>query len=213
MLDTLLCLEWSKIIPSLASIITAFIAYNALNTWKEKEQANQKSKFIDIFIDEVHIFIAEIQPAVWAYKNIEISINTYNNADKTGSISNEAPYSTYITKNGVKDSEFLTTHLKKCTNHVSKIRSLLAKGQIYNFTDYHKCQDSSDLIIWQYDRLQAVASMIKNPNLHWENTEVQKTLGEALSQSSKDMENKLKENNILLLEFARKNYEKIYKKT
>lgn len=207
--------EWSKIIQSVASIITAVMAYKALTIWKQKVQANKKTEFIDTFIDEVHKFITLVQPAISNYKYIKMSMDTHNDTDKLNPVNNKPPqtYETYITENGTQDGDSLSTLLKECVNTMSKIRSLVAKGQIYEFIDYDKCQNASNLILQQHDRLIAVVNMISNQSLYFENPEIQKTLAKVLSQEPEEMENHLKEQNILLLEFARKNYAKIYKNT
>lgn len=214
MLNTLSS-EWSKIIPSLASIITTVIAYKALTIWKQKAKANKKSEFIDTFIDEIHVFIVKIQPAIVSYKHIKMSVDIYNNTDKLNPINNKPPppYATYIIKKGTQDSNSLSILLKECVNTMSKIRSLVAKGQIYDFTDYDKCQNASNLILWQYDRLIAVVSMISNQSLFFENSTIQESIAKVLSPEPEDMEDYLKKQNILLLKFAKKNYAKIYKNT
>lgn len=44
---------------------------------------------------------------------------------------------------------------------------MLAKRQIYKFTDYKKCQDASRLILWQYNRLSTVTNLISNQSLYF----------------------------------------------
>lgn len=205
--------EWSKIIQSVASIVTALCACIALNIWKQKAQANTKNEFIDTFIDEVHKFILLVQLAIDSYKLIKVSVDIHNDTDKLNPINNKPlpPYKSYIIQNGDKDGKTLFNKLEKCIDSVSKINSLVAKGQIYGFIDYAKCQNSSELIIWQYYRLKDVVNIISNQSLFFENQKIQDTLAKVLSQSPEDMEKYLKEQNIVLLEFAKKNHEKIYK--
>ncbi|CAC9552079.1 hypothetical protein [uncultured Gammaproteobacteria bacterium] len=204
--------EWSKIIQSVASIITVVFAYRALTIWKLKAQANKKTEFIDVLIDEVHKFTTLVQPAIKDYKVIKMSVDNHNRIDKLVNNNPPLPYKTYITEAGAQDSDRLSTKLKECVNTMSKIRSLVVKGQIYDFIDYDKCQEASNLILHQYNRLAKVVFMI-NPGLFLENPKVQESLFAALSQEPEDMENCLKEQNIKLLKFARKNYVKIYKNT
>jgi hypothetical protein len=187
-------------------------AYRALTIWKLKAQANKKTEFIDVLIDEVHKFTTLVQPAIEVYKFIKTSVDNHNRIDKLVNIKSPLPYKTYITEAGTQDSDRLSTQLKECVNTMSKIRSLVVKGQIYDFIDYDKCQEASNLILHQYNRLAMVVFMIK-PGLFLENPKVQESLFAALSQDPKDMENYLEEQNIKLLEFARKNYVKIYKNT
>ncbi len=206
--------DWAKIIQSIASAVTAVFAYKALTIWKQKSKANKKTEFIDTLIDEIHKFITLIQPAISRYKYIKMSTNNYDNIDKLNQISDNqpTPYKTYITKKGAQDSNFLSIQLKECVSTRSKIYSLLAKGQIYDFIDYDKCQKASNSILQQYDILTAVVDVISNQGLYFENPKIQKYLTKVLSQESEDMERHINDKNILLLSFAKKNYEKIYKK-
>lgn len=84
--------EWSKIIQSVASIITVVFAYKALTIWKQKAQANKKTEFIDTLIDEIHEFIILIQPAIERYKYIKMSVDIYNDTDKLNPINNKPPH-------------------------------------------------------------------------------------------------------------------------
>jgi hypothetical protein len=86
---------------------------------------------------------------------------------------------------------------------------LITKGKIYEFSDYYECQNAIKMILFQYNKLSGVSTLIKGQNLYFKNTEIQNTIIQSLSQDYENMENELYKSNIVLLNFATKNYKKI----
>ena len=210
---SLLSWEWSKIIQSIASILMVWIAYKALTTWKKKSTADNKMSFIGELSDEVHNFIILISPAIEVYRFVKIGIESHSSQDQYNNIKNRPIYAAYIEKRGKEDGHLLFDKLKSCTSSVSKIKSLVTKGQIYNFIKYEDCQNACALLTWQYDRLQAVAGLISQQSWTWENTEVVETLNKVLSTEIEDIEQNIKQQNVKYIEFAKDNYCSVFKST
>ncbi|SSC08306.1 hypothetical protein BTURTLESOX_2425 [bacterium endosymbiont of Bathymodiolus sp. 5 South] len=210
---SLLSWEWSKIIQSIASISMVWIAYKALTTWKQKSTADNKISFIGELSDEIHNFIVVISPAIEVYRFIKIGIGSHSSQDHYNNIKNRPISAAYIEKYGKEDGHLLFEKLNSCTSSVSKINSLITKGQIYNFIKYEDCQNSCALLTWQYDRLQAVAGLISQQSWNWENTKVVETLNKVLSTEIGDIEQNIKQQNIKFIEFAKDNYCSVFKNT
>jgi len=86
---------------------------------------------------------------------------------------------------------------------------LVAEGQALGFKNYNECQNSCNLIIWQYERIQALCFIIGNPNLNWENPTVQKSLSKTISLEPDDIKKQIEEQNVKFLNFLKDNYQRI----
>ena len=65
-----------------------------------------------------------------------------------------------------------------------------------------QCRDSCALITWQFDRVQALAVVIGQSTLNWENPKVCEVVDEALSIEGEDAKTSLDEGSVKLLEFV-----------
>lgn len=212
-------------ITAFASVFLAITAWMGLRTWKQKSNAEQINHFLDQLLDEVHLLIQQIQPAISEYTAIKIYADNYEiqtfdlSFSQAGTYnriydfqifdSKYEKYTKYIITKGEEDRKTLSQALDKCKISVAKIESLIAKGQIYNLTDYYKCHNSIESIIWQYNKLQAVVFALSN-NLNFDDDEVKNAINSALSTDYKDINKDLGDYNVLLLGFAKDNYAKIY---
>jgi hypothetical protein len=116
----------------------------------------------------------------------------------------------YIKKYGEHDAKKLLEILGAVQPTVIKLRSLAAKGQVFNFKDYTKCHNAVAELTWHFDRLEAFTLVIGRSTLNWEHPEVLGTLKNAMGIQPDDIGESLKRNNVALIEFARDTYKRIY---
>jgi hypothetical protein len=117
----------------------------------------------------------------------------------------------YIEKREERDAKQPYEYLKPCTEPLSRIRFLVAKGQVFGFKNYNECQNACEMIIWQYDRIAALSYLIGSPSLNWENPKVQKTLSDVIALDPDDIDKQVKEQSVKFLTFVRDNYQTIFK--
>jgi hypothetical protein len=117
----------------------------------------------------------------------------------------------YIEKREERDAKQPYEYLKPCTEPLSRIRFLVAKGQVFGFKNYNECQNAYEMIIWQYDRIAALSYLIGSPSLNWENPKVQKTLSDVIALDPDDIDKQGKEQSVKFLTFVRDNYQTIFK--
>lgn len=116
----------------------------------------------------------------------------------------------YIQKNGERDGKRLLALLETVQPSVVKLRSLAAKGQVFKFDDYAKCQNAVTVLTWHFDRIEAFAAVIGSPSWNWEHPDVLQNLKVALAIDPDAIRKSLQENNIALLEFTGESYKRIY---
>lgn len=199
--------NWSTILPAIASISVAITAIFALKTWKHQTRAQLQTKFIDDLTDSVHEFIHAMEAPTEVLKFVEIGIQTYSETPSPGE--NEGKYSgmiTYIMKNGKDDQERLIKYLDKVRPIVSRMISLATKGQVFGFHNYTQCYDACKMLAWSQGQIEAFASMIGNTHLNWENELVQQTLDKVMTINAESIKKNLEEQNSIFLTFVKRCY-------
>lgn len=116
----------------------------------------------------------------------------------------------YIQKNGERDGKHLLAVLETVQPSVVKLRSLAAKGQVFKFDDYAKCQNAVTVLTWHFDRIEAFVAVFGSPSSNWEHPDVLKNLKDVLAIDPDAIRKSLQENNIALLEFTGESYKRIY---
>ena len=208
-LDTLVGWDWSAIIQALVSIWVATVATLALRTWKRQSKAQRQTDFLDALTDSIHDFIALMAAPTEMVSFAKIAIQSHAQTSQVDKRLRTPGAIAYIERSGKDDSKQLGELLDKSRPALSKIRSLVAKGQVLGFKNYNECRDSCNLITWQYDRIQAFSQIIGRTTLYWENPKVQDTVDKVLSIEAEDIKTYLQEQNIKLLEFVHANYKAI----
>jgi hypothetical protein len=212
MCEFLVKIEWLNLIQTIAVIFAAYIAYAALNTWKHQAKAQKQTDFLDQLTDAVHEYILSLSQPVELVKFIHIGFENYKNLP--GNLDHQ--YSNiiaYITARGAEDSKKLWEPLNSNSHLVAKIQALIAKGQMYDFINFNKCQDSIKMLLWQHQRLQVVALLTGSMSLNWEHPVVIKGIENMLTVEPVDIENHLLKYNLEFLSFVQENYQFIYKGT
>ena len=212
MCDFLRTIEWLNLVQTLAVIFMAYIAYMALHTWKHQAKANRQTSFLDELTDAVHEYIQSLSRPIEFLKLIYIGFDSYRDLP-TNIDHKHSHVIAYITARGSDEAEKMWEYLSSSNALVARVQALVARGQVYGFNEYTKCQKSVDMLLWQHQRLQVVASIIGSPTLNWEHPEVVKGIENMLSVQPTDIQDHLKRENIVFLEFVRNNYKSIYKDT
>lgn len=91
-----------------------------------------------------------------------------------------------------------------------KLRSLTAKGQVFKFNGYTKCQNAVAMLTWHFDRIEEFATVIGSPSWNWENPEILKCLKDVMAIDPNEVYKSVQENNVAIIEFARDTYKQIY---
>jgi hypothetical protein len=203
--------NWDAIIQSVSSIFVAFIAWLALSTWKQQSKAQKKSEFMDELTDTVHEFISLLSVPTQMVKYIKIAIECHEQVSSIDPHIKNPGVIEYIKKYGKQDSKRFREFLEPCERPLTKINSLITKGQVFGFSDYNSCLESCKMITWQYDRMQALCFMIGNESANWENPEIKETLDKVVALKESDIKEVIAEFNSKFLTFVKKNYEIIYK--
>jgi hypothetical protein len=73
---------------------------------------------------------------------------------------------------GLRESKRLSEVLEAAQPSAIKLRSLAAKGQVFKFDGYAKCQNAVAMLTWHLDRIEAFTAVIRSPTWNWENPEV-----------------------------------------
>ncbi|MDP8263851.1 MAG: hypothetical protein P9M12_00025 [Candidatus Aceula lacicola] len=201
--------NWSEIIRGIVSIWMATVATFALKTWKKQLRAQKQANFMGEISKYVHQLINTLIAPREIVRHIKIGIESHASLIQLNkNLKNpEAVY--YIQKRGEEDAKHLLEYLRLCEQPLLKICSLVAEGQALGFKNYNECQNSCNLIIWQYERIQALCFIIGNPNLNWENPTVQKSLSKTISLEPDDIKKQIEEQNVKFLNFLKDNYQRI----
>jgi len=205
-------IEWLELMQTISVIYAAYIASVALHTWKHQAKAKKQTDFLDQLTDTVHEYIQSLLQPTELVKFIHIGFESHKNLPANS----DQEYShiiAYITARGSEDAKNLWGYLNKNTPLVAKIQALVAKGQVYGFINFNKCQDSIKMLLWQHQRLQVVASIIGSASRNWEHPEVIKGLEDMLTVQPDNIENLIQKHNMDFLEFVQENYQSIFKGT
>lgn len=190
----------------------AVVATMALNTWRRQSKAKNQTDFLDELTDTVHKYINDISGPAELVKYIKMGIECCQGLDLLLDKKLKNPEAVaYIKQSGKADSQRLNEYLEHCKASMSKIHALVAKGQILGLKDYENCRNSCRMLTWQYERIQALSSIIGNEFLNWENDEVQDTLAEVTTLEYADIQKHIMDSNTQFLEFVKTNYEEIFK--
>ena len=204
--------RWPETISALASIVTAVIAYLALQTWKQQDKARVRAEFLDSLVEAAHAFIAEIHKPIMLLEIARIGIKAHRPASSgtdTAEVSPEGAVA-YIKKYGDQHGKRMLEELGSMQPIVIKLRSLAAKGQVYKFDGYARCYNAVAVLTSHFDRLEAFTAMIISSSMNWENPEARALLEKVIAVDENEMRDSVRTNNLELLEFARLVYEKIY---
>jgi hypothetical protein len=201
-----------EIINTLATLATAMIAFSALKSWKHQDKARKESDFIDALVDSMHTYIVEMHRPMTLLLMTETGMEGYR---KTWQESEPAEIifdgaRDYVYKNGGQDAKKFAQILELAQPSVVKLRSLIAKGQVFKFPNYASCQKDVAMLTWHFDRLEAFAAFIGNSSWNWDHPEVREQFSEIIKIDSENMNQDIQRINVSVLEFAGTIYARIY---
>ena len=202
--------NWSGIIPSITGLITVYIAYVALTSWKKQHKSQRVTKLLDELTDSIHELVQCINVPIQHLMIVHIGLESYkHNTDLNKELAYPEAVS-FIEKEGKEYSECLIEALENCEKTVNKLRSLVVKGQVYGIKNYNNCQNACNKIIWQFDRLQVVSIILGSRNMNWEHPKVIKQIKTLLEINPESIESHLKENQKEFIKFVKNAYENEY---
>lgn len=207
--DGIFNVNWIELISALANAATAIIAFGALKSWRHQEKAKKEAEFLDALIEAVHTFIADMPTPVTLFEMEKIGIESHKPAGENAGNTVKGAI-IYIHKYGKEGSKRLADALQAVQPSLVQLRSLAAKGQIFEFNDYARCQNAVAMLTYQFDRIEACVPVLGNPSLNWDHPEVLKLLNAILAIDAKDIRKSIEENNVAVLKFASDTYKRIY---
>lgn len=210
--DAITSISWLEVIKALAPVATAVIAFFALKNWQRQDKAKREAEFLDALIEATHTYIAETPKPITLLEMAKIGMKSHAPTRESGDEANKAVKGAiaYIQSNGEQDAKRLLGVLETVQPATIKLRSLTAKGQVFNFDGYAKCQNAVAALTWHFDRIEAFMAMIGSPTLNWENPEVLQNLKDVMAIDPDEMRKSVQDNNVVIIEFASGAYKRIY---
>lgn len=211
-LEPITRLDWIEIAKVAASFGTLVIAFLALRNWQRQDKAKREAEFLDSLIEAIHAYIVVMSRPTALVRTCRIGMlshtSLFDDREESEKVADGAI--PYITKSGERDAERLFAALNEARPASIKLRSLGAKGQVFGFEKYAKCHNAIVLLVWQFDRIEAFASMIGSPTLNWANPHVHRALQNVLMLTPDDIQKHLNENDVAVLQYARDIYSRLY---
>ena len=204
-------MDWSAIIQGVAGIWMAFIATCALNSWKRKIKTQKHIDFIDELIETIHAFILSMSAPVSFLKFAKIGIDSYAGIHGESEEIKNPEAVAFIRKRGKSTKEDTQECLNAVRSILSRMKSLVAKGQVFGIENYSKCQNACSMLEWSYNQTEAFFLIIGNPNLNWNNPDVERLLDKVLSFDPVRIKSNLTKQSSEFLLFATRAYEKALK--
>ncbi len=204
--------HWAQIISLLQLIVTfwiAFVARSALRTWKKQLRAEKQLSFIDDLTDTVHEFIQLMAAPIQHLVVAKICIEAHKGAASGFEQYENAEMIAFINKDGQGTSDRFAADLARVTPVFAKMQSLAVKGQVLGLQDYSECLNAWEMLAWSHGQLQAFCAIIGNPNLNWNNPQVQESLNNISKIDADRIKTNLEDQNRKFLEFAKKAREKV----
>jgi hypothetical protein len=205
--------DWLEGIKILAPVTTAIIAFMALRNWQRQDKAKREAEFLDAIIEAAHTYISDLTTPITIVEMAKISMTSRAPTWETGDESDIAVKGAiaFIEKDGERVGKRLLEALMNARPSVVKLRSLAAKGQVFNFTDYGKCQDAVRMLTWHFDRAEGFAAYISTQYWYWANPQVREALTLVMSIDVGEMRAGVQDSHVALLEFGRATYKSIYR--
>lgn len=205
-------IDWLEIIKALAPVATAVIALIALKNWQRQDKAKREAEFLDALIEAAHTYIAEMSKPITFLEMAKIGMESHAPTWENGEQADIAVKGAiaYIQKTGEHVAKRFLEEAEIVRPSVIKLRSLTAKGQVFNFDDYAKCRSTVAILTWHFDRIEAFMTFIGSPTWNWKNPEVMKHLKEIMVIDADEIRKSIQENNVAILEFCSGTYRRIY---
>lgn len=201
-----------QLITTLATVATAVIALLALRNWKHQDRAKREAEFLDALIDAAHAYIVGMAEPITLLEIAKIGMESHVPTWEAGDEADKAVRGAiaYIQERGKEDAKRLRDVLEAVRPSVIKLRSLAAKGQVFKFKNYAKCQNAVEMLTWHFDRIEAFTVVIGSPTWNWGHPDVLKNLKIAMGIGPDNIRASIEKDSIAVLEFAAETYQRIY---
>lgn len=201
-----------EVIRTAAPVATAWIAFLALKNWQRQDKAKREAEFLDDLIESTHAYIVDMHRPIELLHLAKIGMASHVKTWEEGEESAKAVKGAiaYIEKHGEQHGKTFASALASVEPSVIKLRSLATKGQIFKFKDYTQCSNAVTLLARHFDRLLSFHSIISSSTWNWENPEVLSLLTKVMAIEPDEIRESIGENNVAVIEFASKTYERIY---
>jgi len=206
-----LLVDWVAIIQGIVGIWVAIIATIALNTWKRQIKAHKHIEFLDELTDTIHNFILSMSEPITRLEFTKIEIDCYTGIHNEPEDMKNPEAVAFIKKDGKSARDDIRECLTAVRPILGKMKSLIAKGQIFGIDNYSQCQEACKMLEWSYNQIEAFFSIIGRQHWNWDNPRVQSTLEKVLSVNPEEIKNNLTRQNTIFLLFAKQAYAKILK--
>ena len=210
--NALMSVNWLEVVKGLAPLATAIIAGLALRNWQRQDKAKREAEFLDAMIEATHTYIAEMPKPITLLEMAKIGMDSHVSTWESGDDKDKAVKGAiaYIQKTGEADAKRLLDVLESIQPSTIRLRSLTAKGQVFGFHGYTKCQNAVAILTSHFDRIEAFATVIGSPTWNWEHPEILKLLVNAMEMNPEEMRGSIRDNNVIILEFSRNVYKQVY---
>jgi hypothetical protein len=211
-LNAVASFNWLEAVKTAAPVATAIIAFVALRNWQKQDKAKREAEFIDALVEAAHAYIADLPGPIQVLEIAKIGMASHAPTWQPGEDADIAVKGAilFIEKDGERVGKRLLEALVTARSSVIKLRSLAAKGQVFNFNSYENCQNAVRLLTWHFDRMEGFAAYISTSSWYWENPEVIESLKEIMSIDGGEVRRGIQDSYVALLEFARATYKRIY---
>ena len=205
-------INWLELIKAIAPVVTAFIAFRALRNWQRQDKAKREAEFLDALIEATHTYIAEMHKPISLLEMAKIGMASHVPPGEDGEHADRDVKGAiaYIQEHGQHIAVLLSAALAATRPSAVKLTSLAVKGQVFRFDGYTKCHNSVRLLRWYFDRIAGFTAVIQSSTKNWGNPEVLEFLKAAMKINPDDIRQSVKDENVAILEFIRKTYQKIY---
>lgn len=210
MYQTLISIDWLRAIEAIATLLTLYVAYSALHTWKHQSKAQKQTDFLDELTDKVHEYIQALSQPVNFLKIIYIRFESHKHFNEEPDQKPHSDIIKYIELHGKEDSDAVLKRMTNSNDLFAQINSLTARGQVYKFKNYTACREAVSMLLWQHNRLHAVAAVIGSQHMNWNNPELMKSIENMLTVDPNSVDQCIKESNLKFIEFVNENYTEIY---
>ncbi|WP_139133230.1 hypothetical protein [Pandoraea sp. ISTKB] len=213
LLAAMMRVEWLSVANAVAALVTAAIAYAALQNWKRQDGAKRKADFLDELIESTNQFMAECSKPLTLLSLSMLGVKSYGEA-ALGANDEEKVISgaiAYIKQSGKREADDLQSALDAAMPSAARLRSLAVKGGIFEFERYKECEDAIKTLTWQLERMSVLAALLNPvPSWNWENPKVRELVKKVSELDSQQIYNDARTCSITLTTFASGAYKQIY---
>jgi hypothetical protein len=183
-----------------------------LRNWQRQDKAKREAEFLDALIDAAHTYIAEMSKPITFLQMAKIGIESHAPTCENGEQADVAVKGAiaYIQKNGEYVAKRFLEEVETVRSAVIKLRSLTAKGQVFDFDDYANVEIAVWVLTRHFDRIEGFMAFIGSSTRNWVNTIVLKNLEDMMAIDPDEIRKNIQENNVAVLDFCSQTYRRIY---